>query len=113
MLCIREDVCLHVGGRLDYLSCHFISRQSLGQRVLPNPVQHRPKLLVRLGQAMFQFLHLQDTFSQVGSISLMKQQFVVTHTICQTEITRQVKNALSVKMRCPQKKAFPYIVVKA
>jgi hypothetical protein len=110
MLCIREDVCLHVVRRLDCLSCHVISRQSLGQLVLPSLVQHRPKLPVWLGQAMLQFLHLhlQDTFSQVGNISLMKQQFLITHTICQAQIPalldRYVKNTRSVKVWCPQKK---------
>jgi len=40
-------------------------------------------------------------------VSLMKQQFVVTHTICQTEILAlldsSVTNAPSIKILCPQK----------
>jgi len=66
---------------LTIISYHVMCRQSLGQPVLPSRAQRRPKLLVQLGQAMFQFLHLQDTFNQVGNILLMKQQFTVTLTV--------------------------------
>jgi len=75
-----------VGGDVTIMSYHFMCRQSLGQRVLPSRVQRRPKLLVQLGQAMFQFLLLQDTFNQVGSILLMKQQIIVTLTIRHNDI---------------------------
>jgi hypothetical protein len=49
-------------------------------------------------------------------ISLMKQQFAVTHTICQSEIPALldswVTNTPSVKILHPQKIAIPYIFVK-
>jgi hypothetical protein len=49
-------------------------------------------------------------------ISPIKQQFVVTHTIRQTEIPASldisVTNTPSVKMLCPQKIPCPYIFVK-
>jgi hypothetical protein len=52
----------------------------------------------------------------VDHISLMKQQFVVTHTIRQTEILvsldSSVINTPSVKMLCPQTIVCPYIFVK-
>jgi len=46
---------------------------------------------------------------------LMKQQFVITHTISQTDIPALlhiwITITLSVKM-CPQRIAYPYIFVK-
>jgi hypothetical protein len=52
----------------------------------------------------------------VLDISLMKEQFVVTHTIRQTEIPALldswVTNTPSIKMLCPQKIVCPYIFVK-
>jgi len=48
-------------------------------------------------------------------ISLMKQQSVVTRTICQTEIITLldswVTNAPSIKILCHQKMASPYIFI--
>jgi hypothetical protein len=49
-------------------------------------------------------------------MSLIKQKFVVAHTISQTEIRAVldswVRNTPSVKMLCPQKKIIcPYIFV--
>jgi len=42
---------------------------------------------------------------------LMKQQFVITHTISQTEIPALlhiwITDTLSVKMLCPQRIAYP------
>jgi len=75
-----------VDGGLTIMSYHVMCRQSLGQPVLPSRVQRRPKLLVQLEQAMFQFLHLQDTFNQVGTFLLMKQQIIVTLTVRHNDI---------------------------
>jgi hypothetical protein len=51
-----------------------------------------------------------------NTISLMKQQFVATHTIRQTEIfallDSWVRNTPSVKMLCPQKKKNFLLVLK-
>ena len=49
-------------------------------------------------------------------ILLIKQQFVVTQTICQTQIPTLlyswVRNTPAVKMLCPQQIASPYIFTK-
>jgi hypothetical protein len=49
-------------------------------------------------------------------ISIMREQFVVTHTVFLVEISASldmwVKNTLSAKILYPQKIAFPYIFVK-
>jgi len=49
-------------------------------------------------------------------MSLMKQQFVIAHTIRQTEISTlldsRVMNTPSVKILYPQKNASPYIFIK-
>jgi hypothetical protein len=46
----------------------------------------------------------------------MEQQFVVTHTVHQSEASAKldcrVANTPSAKMLCPQKNSFPYISVK-
>ena len=48
----------------------------------------------------------------LSKISLMEQQFVVTHTICQSDIPAlldsRVTNTPSVKMLCPEKNCLSY-----
>lgn len=49
-------------------------------------------------------------------ISLMKEQFIITHTLRQSEIPgwldSWVKNTPSVEMLCPQKMSCPFIFIK-
>jgi hypothetical protein len=48
--------------------------------------------------------------------AIMREQFVVTHTVLKVEISvsldRWVANKLSTKILCPQKIAISYIFVK-
>jgi len=58
----------------------------------------------------------QPTLSIRIDILLMKQQLVITHTICHTKISNLlhswVINTPSVRMLCPQRSAGPYIFVR-